>query len=56
MNMYLVVREGAVLGNTWYKRGDSEHVIDEGLHQLEETVSCSKVQSRSEHHVRNLEI
>lgn len=53
---HLIVREGAVLGHAWYKRGDSEDIVDEGLHKLKETVSHSDVQRRSEDQIRNLEI
>lgn len=53
---YLVVGEGAVLGEARHQRGDSEHVVDEALHQLKETVTRPKLQRWREHHVRHLEI
>lgn len=51
---YLVVGEGAVLGEAWHQRGDPEHVIDETFNQLKQTVSVAKLHGGSEHHLRNL--
>jgi len=53
---YLVVGKWAVVGEPRHQCGHSEHIIDETLHHLKETVSSSKLQRGSEHHVRNPQI
>lgn len=52
----LIGREGAVLSHAWDERGDSEHIVDEELHEVKEIVSHSDVQRRSEDQIWNLEI
>lgn len=53
---YLVVGGGAALGQARHQRGDSEHVVDQTLHQLEEAVTCPELQRWREHHVGHLQV